>query len=41
MQNDEMEYYPVKLVIAFELDNLPYPDEFLEKIKEEIKEELA
>lgn len=34
MQNDEMEYYPVKLVIAFELDNLPKGEEFVEKINE-------
>lgn len=34
MQNDEMEYYPVKLVVALELDNLPKGEEFVEKINE-------
>lgn len=41
LQTEENEFYPITLVSTFDLNNLPYPDEFLEKIKEEIKEELA
>lgn len=34
MQKDNMDYYPVKIVTTFDLDNLPEKEEFIKKISE-------
>lgn len=39
LQEDDVEYYPVKLVITFALDNLPENSGFIREIKEKLKEE--